>query len=214
MNASLWPPSMIHRRITGIAAHSVTTIVTSTRHHNHQVRLYTGMAPLDPRLNGYAAAKLKPPHSTRKLHDFLVEHAKFPFPPTVESRSLTSTAVSVFDTGLLKREWKAGYAVRDNELAEKLCQNLEHILGDTPLTLGDEKSLLDCFSPKLQEGCRASKWELNDNEWIVGSSPYFKASASGRLTVQIEPVVTRSGILPSSDPLLMDIRSIFPQNGD
>jgi len=171
------------------------------------------MAPLDPRLNGYAAAKLQPPHSPRKLHDFLVEHARFPFPPTNESRSLTSSEVSVFETELLEREWKAGYAVRDNRLAEKLCQNLEHILGDTPLTLGDEKMLLDRFSPKLQEDHLASKWELNDNEWMVGSSPYPKASASGRLTVQIEPVVTRSGILPSSDPLLMDIRSIFPQYG-
>ena len=36
------------------------------------------------------------------------------------------------EVGLLAREWKAQYAVRDEtSLVQKLCETLENILGDT-----------------------------------------------------------------------------------
>ena len=84
------------------------------------------------------------------LHDFLVEHAKFPFPVPDESRTdTTSTDISVLEVSLLDREWKAGDAVRDATLVQKLCRTLETILCDTPVA-GDERYLLSHFSPLLQ----------------------------------------------------------------
>jgi hypothetical protein len=48
-----------------------------------------------------------------KLHNFLVEHAKFPFPLLNEHISLSTTDISTLDVDLLEIEWKAKLAVRD-----------------------------------------------------------------------------------------------------
>ena len=46
------------------------------------------------------------------LHDFLVEHAKFPFPQLKEGPSSASiTDISLIEVPLLEREWKANHAV-------------------------------------------------------------------------------------------------------
>lgn len=44
-----------------------------------------------------------------------------------------TTDVSDFEAGLLKSEWKAKYALRDDALVRKLCDSLKNILGDTAL---------------------------------------------------------------------------------
>lgn len=85
-----------------------------------------------------------------KLHDFLVEHAKFPFPHPDELQTADTTDISEFEAGLLEREWKATHTVRDETLVQKLCHSLENILGDTPIAAGSEKYLLASFSPLLQ----------------------------------------------------------------
>jgi len=79
------------------------------------------------------------------LHDFLVEHAKFPFPPPSECPSADTTDISQFEVSLLKEEWKAGHAVRDNALVQKLCHTLQDILEDTPLAANVERLLLASF---------------------------------------------------------------------
>ena len=102
-----------------------------------------------------------------KLHDFLVEHAKFPFPLTEESPTVGTTDISAFEVGLLEKEWRAEGAVRDDTLVQKLCETLETILGDTPLAAGDEAYLLSHFSPLLQYdegGFENRVWAKNDNE--------------------------------------------------
>ena len=106
-----------------------------------------------------------------KLYDFLVEHAKFPFPLPDEDRSVGTTDVSQFEVGSLKREWKAGHAVRDDTLFQKLCQTLKDILGDTPLAAGADDYLLASFLPLLQvdEGGRVDRiWNMNPSESQVG----------------------------------------------
>ncbi|KAI0302510.1 hypothetical protein BC826DRAFT_1089655 [Russula brevipes] len=87
-----------------------------------------------------------------KLHDFLVEHAKFPFSPLDGHLSTTTTDISTFEVGLLEKEWKAKLAVRDNNLIQNLCGALEHILGlgGAPFADAYENYLLASFSPKIQ----------------------------------------------------------------
>ncbi|KAM6493291.1 hypothetical protein JOM56_011425 [Amanita muscaria] len=102
-----------------------------------------------------------------KLQDFLVEHAKFPFPHPDELRTADTTDISEFEAGLLEREWKATHAVRDDSLVQKLCHSLESILGDTPLAAGSEKYLLASFSPLLQVdefGREDGEWDMNPSE--------------------------------------------------
>ena len=108
-----------------------------------------------------------------KLHDFLVEHAKFPFPlPTSnEDRTVGITDISQLEVGLLEREWKAGHAVRDDTLVQKLCQTLKDILGDTPLAADAENYFLVSFSPLLQvdeRGRENLEWNKNPSEVQVG----------------------------------------------
>jgi len=69
-----------------------------------------------------------------ELHDFLVEHAKFPFPRPNELRTAGTTDISDFEVGLLAKQWTANHAVRDNTLVQKLCDTLETIVGNTVLT--------------------------------------------------------------------------------
>lgn len=72
------------------------------------------------------------------LQDFLVEHAKFPFPPLAEDRSFDTIDMSCLDVELLTQERKAQEAVPDETLIPKLCKTLEDIIGDTPLPDGTE----------------------------------------------------------------------------
>ncbi|KIK09865.1 hypothetical protein K443DRAFT_127259 [Laccaria amethystina LaAM-08-1] len=84
------------------------------------------------------------------LHNFLVEHAMFPFPqPTEGGPSTGTTDISLFEVPKLDREWKAKYAVRDNMLVQKLCNTLQNILGDTILSADAENQLLSRFSPRI-----------------------------------------------------------------
>ena len=40
---------------------------------------------------------------------------------------------------MLEIEWKAGHAVRDDNLVQKLCKGFEDILGDIRLAAGAER---------------------------------------------------------------------------
>jgi hypothetical protein len=100
-----------------------------------------------------------------KLHDFLVEHAKFPFPHPDVSRTPGTTDISDFEVGLLAKEWKANRAVRDETLVEKLCDTLEDILGNTVLTARAQDKLLASFYPELQD----DEFGM-DRDWITNPS--------------------------------------------
>ena len=108
-----------------------------------------------------------------KLHDFLVEHAKFPFPPLNEDLSSSTTDISILDANFLEIEWKAKLAVQDNTLVQKLCDALEDILGDAPLAEGVENYLLASFSPRIQfddYGGEDMDWSTNPSERHVSVS--------------------------------------------
>ena len=94
------------------------------------------------------------------FHDFLVENAKFPFPDCPIGASTSSTGLSEVDVGYLDDEWKPRHAVRDNDLAEKLCDTLEAILGDTPATEDSINFLLRLFLPTLSVNERGRKNEV------------------------------------------------------
>ncbi|KAF5379222.1 hypothetical protein D9615_005925 [Tricholomella constricta] len=101
------------------------------------------------------------------LHDFLVKHAKFPFPQPDEDRSIDATDISLIEVGLLEREWKPNHAVRDNTLVQKLCSTLENILGDTFLAADAENQLLARFLPRIQRSARGREdldWRDNPSE--------------------------------------------------
>src|ERR1700685_2381010 len=99
-----------------------------------------------------------------KLHNFLVQHAKFPFPNLgTEPRSAGTTDISELEVGLLEEQWKARHAVRDDTLVQKLCHPLENILGDTLLTADSENYLLASFSPKLQ----VDELGIEDVDWVA-----------------------------------------------
>ena len=100
------------------------------------------------------------------LHDFLVERAKFPFPPLDEHLSSSTTNISTLDVGLLETKWKAKLAVRDDTLVQKLCHALKDILGDAPLGEGAENYLLASFSPRIQVDERGGK----DGDWSTNAS--------------------------------------------
>jgi hypothetical protein len=131
-----------------------------------------------------------------KLHDFLVEHAKFPFPPLDEHLSSNTTEMSALDVDLLEIEWKAKLAVRDDTLVQKLCDTLQDILGDTPLTEHVKNYLLAGFSPRIQfdephhheRGREDMNWSKNPSEAHVsvsGCSSFeteqFRADPGGRV---------------------------------
>ena len=97
------------------------------------------------------------------FHDFLVEYAKFPIPvPSLVGT--TSTDIIDFEVGLLCREWKALHAVRDNDLATKLCDALRTILAGTPLTEDSRNSLLPLFLNVGANGVVNRMWLRNLNE--------------------------------------------------
>jgi hypothetical protein len=104
--------------------------------------------------------------------EFLVEHAKFPFPSLdkVTPDGHGTTDISLVEAGLLAPEWKAQYAVRDEDLLQKLCQTLDDILGDTYLLDGCEDRLLKLFGGRLQfrtigqQEWENSEWSVNNDE--------------------------------------------------
>jgi hypothetical protein len=101
------------------------------------------------------------------FHDFLVEYAKFPFPECPIGSSVSSTDLSELDVGCLDGDWKALHAVRDNDLAEKMCEYLKATLGDMPLNEDSQKYLLRSFLPILsmdEEGMRDKDWVNNTSE--------------------------------------------------
>ena len=126
-----------------------------------------------------------------KLHDFLVEHAKFPFPTLDEKLSASTTEISTFEVQSLEIDWKAKLAVRDDTLVQKLCNTLEVILGDAPLAEGAENYLLKSFEPRIQideRGGEDKNWIMNPNEARVSVSrcssfetEQFRADPGGRL---------------------------------
>jgi hypothetical protein len=127
-----------------------------------------------------------------KLHDFLVEHAKFPFPPLDGRLSASTTDISTIEAESLEPKWKAKLAVRDDNLIQKLCGALDRILEDAaPLADATEKSLLASFSPKIQFnelGGENREWSRNPTEAHVsvsGCSSFeteqFRADPGGRL---------------------------------
>jgi len=108
-------------------------------------------------------------HSTTmsKWHDFLLEHAKFPFPHPSEDKSIGTTDISQIEVGLLERVWKANHAVRDDTLVQKLCHTLKDILGETLLAADAESYLLASFSPEIQVDKRGhpdEQWSTNPSE--------------------------------------------------
>jgi hypothetical protein len=100
-----------------------------------------------------------------KFHDFLLEHARFPFPLPDELRTADTTDVSDFEAVLLESVWKAKHAVGDDAPARKLCDSLQNILGDTALSADSEKVLLAKFSPRL-----GTDGYGEDEEWLTNPS--------------------------------------------
>ena len=99
------------------------------------------------------------------FYDFLVEHAKFPFPDPDESHSVDTTDITPVEVGLLEPEWKAKFAVRDDTLVQKLCDSLKNILGDIVLSGDSENYLLANFSPRLESSPYGQ-----DTEWLTNPS--------------------------------------------
>jgi hypothetical protein len=154
-----------------------------------------------------------------KLHDFLVEHAKFPFPALNDHLSSSTTDISTFEADFLEKknpEWKAKLAVRDDTLVQKLCDTLEGILGDTPLAKTAEDYLLASFSPRIEfdeRGRRDWDWSTNSSEAHVSvfGCSLFKTEQS-RADPAAESEVARQGVLPRRKQIFLGIRSICLQH--
>jgi hypothetical protein len=148
-----------------------------------------------------------------KLHDFLVEHAKFPFPALHECLSSSTTDISTLDVDFLETEWKAKLAVRDNTLVQKLCDALEGILGDAPLAEGAEDYLLGSFSPRIQfdeRGGEDGDWSTNSSEAHVS---FFGCSLFETEQFRADPAaesdVATQGVLCRCKATFLDIRSVY-----
>ena len=147
----------------------------------------------------------------KKLHDFLVEHAKFPFPQPDENRSVGATDISLFEVGLLESRWKAKHAVRDNTLVQKLCQALKDILGNTKISAAAERGLLESFSLRLQLdsfGRERRVWLTNPIEAQVNIYCKPNSRSSFGLMLAQESDIVRPGILPSHTRLFGTMWSI------
>ena len=144
------------------------------------------------------------------LHDFLVEHAKSPFPPLDEPKSLGTTDISTLDVNLLETEWKAKVAVRDNTLVQKLCHTLGNIVGDTPLAARAENYLLASFSPIIQFdelGGEDRNWSTNSSEAhvsVYGCSSF--ETGQFRADLRADSEVARKGILHRRKKMSLGIR--------
>ncbi|EDR11560.1 uncharacterized protein LACBIDRAFT_313890 [Laccaria bicolor S238N-H82] len=176
------------------------------------------------------------------LHDFLVEHAMFPFPQPNEGTSADATDISLVEVPLLEREWKANHVVRDHTLVQKLCSTLENILGDTTLGADAENDLLSRFSPKIQfnrHGQEKPDWTGNASEshsWVLFAKGVLEALGDClceyggyNLLTETEQVAFRGssridyvlsvdgkdgGLLQVKSPSVMNnVRGLLPQNG-
>ncbi|KAH8982585.1 hypothetical protein EDB92DRAFT_1893725 [Lactarius akahatsu] len=87
--------------------------------------------------------------------EFLVEHAKFPFPDSVENKSVGTTDISPEDS----RD-----AVPDETLVKNLCQTLDNILKDTVLPDDSRNNLLLYFGRHLQFRT-VGRREIEDRIW-------------------------------------------------
>jgi hypothetical protein len=152
------------------------------------------------------------PVAMSKLHDFLVEHAKFPFPALDERLSSGTTDISSLDVNLLEKDWKAKIAVRDNTLVQKLCDTLERILGDAPLAERVKDYLLTSFSPKIQfDECDGEDedWSTNSNKADVS---VFECSLFETEQFRADPAadseVARQRVLRRRKESFSGIRSI------
>jgi hypothetical protein len=86
---------------------------------------------------------VRSPSTMVKWRDFLVEHAKFPFPETGEDGAVNTTDISPYDVGLLGQQWRAEHAVRDSMLVQKLCRTLEDVVGEAEVPNEREESRAD-----------------------------------------------------------------------
>ncbi|KAH9049838.1 hypothetical protein EDB84DRAFT_1555805 [Lactarius hengduanensis] len=106
---------------------------------------------------------------TTTWREFLVEHAKFPFPDPVENGSVGATDISPMDVGNVAPEWRAKYAVPDETLVQKLCETLDNILGDTVLPDGSRNNLLQRFGRHLEFRTIGGK-DIKNLQWSVNAS--------------------------------------------
>ncbi|KAH9042056.1 hypothetical protein EDB85DRAFT_1857198 [Lactarius pseudohatsudake] len=106
---------------------------------------------------------------TTTWREFLVEHAKFPFPDPVENGSVGATYISPMDVGNVAPEWRAKYAVPDETLVQKLCETLDNILGDTVLPDGSRNDLLQRFGRHLEFRTIGGK-DIKNLQWSVNAS--------------------------------------------
>jgi hypothetical protein len=96
-------------------------------------------------------------------HEFLLEHAKFPFPRLDESRSVGTTHVSTIEAQAIDPSWKATHAVRDENLVGKLCDTLEVILADDIFPENYRASLMRFFDPMINT-MLPGNWRENASE--------------------------------------------------
>jgi hypothetical protein len=146
------------------------------------------------------------------LHNFLVERAKFPFPPLDDHLSASTTDISTLDVDLLETEWKAKLAVRDDTLVQKLCHALEDILGDAPLAEVAENYLLASFLPRIQFdelGGEDSDWSTNSSEVRVSVSGCSSFETEQfRADLGADSEVARQGVLRRRKKMSLGVRSI------
>ncbi|KAH9039312.1 hypothetical protein EDB85DRAFT_2287134 [Lactarius pseudohatsudake] len=100
--------------------------------------------------------------------EFLVEHAKFPFPDPVEN-PYVGTDISPKDVGDVAPNWRAKYAVSDKTLVQKLCQTLDNILGDTVFPDDSRNDYLLHFGRHLQFRTSGAT-EIEISEWAENGS--------------------------------------------
>jgi hypothetical protein len=119
------------------------------------------------------------------FHEFLVEHAMFPFPETEIGGTVTLTDISELEVGLIHHDWRARYAVPDNNLAKKLCDTLKTILGETPLTESSKPFLLRCFLPGLLVNGYSGR---PNGTWLRNPSEAQVSALLVIYTIQVEPL--------------------------
>ncbi|KAF8326953.1 hypothetical protein F5887DRAFT_1074775 [Amanita rubescens] len=143
-----------------------------------------------------------------KWNDFLVEHAKFPFPHPDKGRSIQTTDISQIEAGSIRREWKANRAVTGDTPVQKFCHSLTlelDILGEALLPEDVESYLLADFLRRIQGnelGYRDRKWSTNSSEARISFPKDSRSSESFKvkqftLTPCDRLVLVKSGSLPS-----------------
>jgi hypothetical protein len=96
--------------------------------------------------------------------EFLLEHAKFPFPKTTGRSSGSSADINPLQIGSIPQNWKAKYAVPDVTLVQKLSQTLDEILGNTPIE-GPTDYVLSVFGRRLKFFPAVDGVETRNTRW-------------------------------------------------